>query len=247
VRCGGYFCASCASPTLDPPPEQGYGACAPCSAQLPPHIWNPHSAGRQDNPGEHLVDALLRPGKASVRAAFGEVPAGSLMAVNALGACGLGWAAAALSLGGTAFERAVFGTLWGGPALAALFAVATVLHLLQPGGEAGPRYRQSLLVVGTAWVWPAVLAALAGATGLYLSAWSEGRTPGLVASAAGAGLYLGGLFSAGIGLGRRRGANAGSAVLIVLGTIAVSALLGGLLALVMTHPPWEPAVDWRPW
>ena len=246
VACGRGFCEYCGDTPLvvregtDRPPI----VCRHCTGKVRPWIWNRFAFGQDEQPGEHLTQAVWTPRAAMLRAGYGQVPVGTLAVLIWLGCLGGAWIGVDLSIGRdpevVAFARFGYGIAWSLAGLALLLTFAGCLHALQPAGPGRPAtVRHTLQVTATAFAAPGGVAFCAGIMG-FLSSNLWQTEVGLAAAAAVCVLASGwGAVMAGWGLAVRRG---GSALLGVAASIGASLAVSVMLALViwiLLHPPWQ--------
>jgi len=219
--------------------------CDECRDRVPPHRWNRFSAGLPDDIADHIVDGLVRPRRAMLRAAFGDLPWGGLAAAVLGGCLGASWLLLALlepeTAGGVRLGRGVVG-LWQTVPVAAVFALT--MHALQPDGPGSPApLRRSLAMVATAGI-PTSAAALGGAIVAFLGPlFGAGILAAQAAAGASAATGLVSAVLAGRGLAMRRGASPALGALAAAAGVVVSLLVVGLLIWIRLHPPWGDAWD----
>ncbi len=218
-------------PTLDASAADGYGVCDPCRDTVAPHRWNRFAAGLPDDIADHIVDALVRPRRALLRASFGDVPWGGLGAVAVAGCVGAAWVLLQLVSpdlpGGARFGKGFLGA-WE-PAGAAVVFLLT-MHALQPQGD-GPSapVRRSMAIVVTAGVPLALTAAAAGVVGFGVPLFVPAPWPGVLAGGA---VALAALWSAGLagrGLALRRAASTPVALASAASALVITGLVVALL------------------
>ena len=232
-------------PTLDGRGEQGYGVCEEDRDAVPAHVWNRFGAGLEDEAGSHLVDGLLKPRTALVRAGFGAIPWNALGAAGVAACVGASWTVGAVlepdALGAERFGRG-FVAAWEPLAVGTVFAA--ILFTLQAPGPAAPAPWSRTVGLAVTGGIPAYAAAVsAGLLSLALPMFVSSTLAAHLA----AGVLLGGVVvSAGVAgygvslfRGGTRAAGIGSGLAALLVTFLVTAV-GVWLRL---NPPWGSAWD----
>ena len=246
VACGRGFCDYCGDTPLVQRKETARPpvVCRHCSERVRPWVWNPFAFDRDEEPGEHLAQALWSPRTAMLRAGYGKLPASALALIAGLGSLGTSWVGVELFIGPdpdvVAFARFGYGIAWSFVPLAILFTFALCLHALQPSGPGRPAtLRQTVQVVATAFTGPGTTALCAGLAG-YLSANLWQSEVGLYAAAACCVLAFGwGTLVAGWGMAVRRGGSTVMGLLSSVGALLFVAALAALVIGILIAPPWE--------
>ena len=241
ISCSRLLCADCAPATLDPPPEKGYGVCGKCQRRVRPWVWNRYAAGRDEDSGNHISEALRLRRAAMLRSGWGTIPWASVAPIVWLGCLGIAWLAVdvAATPDMPSFERFGLGIPWSlaGAAVVATFMLS--LHTLQPPGKApAATLQQTAQLTATAFVGPGLVWLLAGLVGLVSSGAFDGRLlvyAGLATVPVG---LLWGVGVAGWGMAVRRGAHAATGVTMAAGALAMTSVLAGLVVFIWLNPPW---------
>ncbi len=244
--CGRGYCDYCGDPPLVQRRKTAKPAiiCRHCSGKARPWVWNPYAYGRDEEPGEHLTQALWAPRTAMLRAGYGRIPAGALALLIWLGCLGMAWIGVELRVAGdpdvVAFARFGYGIAWSWIVALAFAAFAISLHAVQPGGPGRPATAaQSLQVAATAFAWPGAAAFCAGLTGFVASTLWTSELP-LLACGAGCLLATGwGAAMAGWGLAVRRGSKPLMGIVSAAAAAVALAVMAALVVWILVNPPWQ--------
>jgi hypothetical protein len=245
IVCGRGFCQYCGYEPLvlrRKVPENPI-VCRHCTERTKPWVWNEYAADEDEEPGEHLGQALWNPREAMLRAGYGKVPIGALGMVLWLGSMGAAWIGVELAVGGdetvAAAARFGYGVGWSFVGLVCLTAWAGSLHALQPPGPGrAATFLQTLQVTATAFYGPALVALVAGgAAFLSSNVWSN--EVGVIACAVSTGLGVGwGIVLAGWGMAVRRGSKVIAGLASAFGATVAAAVILGLMLWIRANPPW---------